>query len=473
MAEKTIQFRINGMTCASCEYHARKSLEKLEGVIEVDIDSWHKGNTHLLINTDTVTQNDVATALGEVGYSMAQDTAPNSDKHEDDSLSPSSSKRVISSLLLILMVGGFIIIAETFANNRQSLPINIGYSEANTVVSTSGSILPVISTDNPPDDMSFLDIGETPIVNAIGEVHIPDPEKAVTVFLAGLSGCSTCGIESQYLSNILADYGEDNLRIVFVDVYNWSGSDNLAWFANAVEATNLTWAIDTTGTFRDEYTVDIDSTVIMNRNGEILYRDDFVTEEETLREQISLALEQSVSSIVEPEVNAVQVSVVKTETVILKVISTDQADEIIPPMALNYDLENSIDVLTWDVEIPNSQMPITVFLAGTTGCSTCAIEAQALQQIADELDNSNLEVIVVDIYPYAGAEGLAWFAGAINATNLTWAMDPNNTFMNLYQVALDSTLIMDSTGVILYRDDIITSVETLREQIVSALDQST
>lgn len=51
-------------------------------------------------------------------------------------------------------------------------------------------------------------------------------------------------------------------------------------------------------------------------------------------------------------------------------------------------------------------------------------------------------------------------------------MDQNNSFRNTYQVRLDSTLIMDSTGAILYRDDIITSPETLHEQIERALNQA-
>jgi thiol-disulfide isomerase/thioredoxin len=165
---------------------------------------------------------------------------------------------------------------------------------------------------------------------------------------------------------------------------------------------------------------------------------------------------------------------ISNNRVTLTVVSTDQADEIIPPMSLNYDPANAITVPTWDLEIPNPQMPpVTVFLAGATGCSSCAIEAQALQQIAHDLENPNLQIIVVDIYPYGGAEGLAWFAGVMDATDLTWAMDQNNNFMNTYRVALDSTLIMDSTGTILYRDDVITSPEVLREQIERALNQST
>jgi len=166
------------------------------------------------------------------------------------------------------------------------------------------------------------------------------------------------------------------------------------------------------------------------------------------------------------------ITTVTNNTVTLTVISTERADEIIPPMALNYDPENAIDIPTWELEVPNSQSPITVFLAGAAGCASCGIEAGFLQQIVTELENPDLEVVFVDIYPYAGAETLAWFAGILDATDLTWAMDQNSNFMNTYQVSLDSTLIMDSTGTILYRDDIVSPPEILREQIDLALNQT-
>ncbi|MCI0709559.1 MAG: cation transporter, partial [Chloroflexi bacterium] len=276
MAKETLRFKIEGMTCASCAYHAHKALERLTGVTEVVIDSWHQGNARLLIDADSVTEGEIAKALDEIGYSIAK-ADENADTADGRSKSPSPARRRMTPLLLIFMLAGIILVTVVFVNNRQSLPINTGRIDVDAAVFASGSILPVISTDNAPNDLSFLNIGETPVVNAAGEVRIPDPDRSVTVFLAGIPGCSTCGIEAQYLSNILEDLGTDNLRIVFVDVYNMAGSDNLAWFANVLEATNLTWAIDTTGTFRQQYAVDIDSTVIMNRSGKILYRDDFVT----------------------------------------------------------------------------------------------------------------------------------------------------------------------------------------------------
>ena len=159
-------------------------------------------------------------------------------------------------------------------------------------------------------------------------------------------------------------------------------------------------------------------------------------------------------------------------TVTLVGVSTDRAKEIIPPIALNYDPETAIDVPTWDIEIPNSESPVTMLLAGATACPSCALEAKIMQQIVNELDNPNLEVIFVDLYPYGGAENLAWFAGTMDATDLTWAMDQDNNFMNTYQVALNSTLIIDSTGTILYRDDTLSPPELLREQIDLALSQT-
>ncbi len=62
MAKETLHFKIEGMTCASCAFHARKALEELEGVAEVDIDSWHRGNASHLVDADSVTESEIAKA---------------------------------------------------------------------------------------------------------------------------------------------------------------------------------------------------------------------------------------------------------------------------------------------------------------------------------------------------------------------------------------------------------------------------
>jgi hypothetical protein len=57
-------------------------------------------------------------------------------------------------------------------------------------------------------------------------------------------------------------------------------------------ATNLTWTIDSDGSFREAYQVDLDSTVMMDSQGNILFRDNTITSYETFQEQIEVALAQ-------------------------------------------------------------------------------------------------------------------------------------------------------------------------------------
>jgi thiol-disulfide isomerase/thioredoxin len=207
------------------------------------------------------------------------------------------------------------VIAIVFSNQHQSLPVSIGQSESADAASSQAEIpsiveiadtvtdqpevlgsgeiitLPVISTDNAPVSPPGLrSIEQASVAETAGTVQIPNPNKTITVLLAGAPGCSTCGIEAQQLSRLLDEYGSENLSVVFVDIYNFGGPEMLAWFANVLEATNLTWAIDVDGSFKERYAVDLDSTVIMNPSGEILYRDDSLTSHETLRDQIALAL---------------------------------------------------------------------------------------------------------------------------------------------------------------------------------------
>jgi hypothetical protein len=123
-----------------------------------------------------------------------------------------------------------------------------------------------------------------------GAVQIPDPNSRITVVVAGAVGCSSCGLEAQSLAQLLNEYGTQKVRAVFVDVYKFGGPDAVAWFANVLGAANLTWAIDTNGSFKGRYNADIDTTLILNRDGQILYRDDILTPSETFRKAMDAAL---------------------------------------------------------------------------------------------------------------------------------------------------------------------------------------
>lgn len=261
---------------------------------------------------------------------------------------PSLPKTLMTFGLLGLLVTGGIVIGLVFLSHPQALPFDVGQAKVADTGDTAASMeLPVVAVDNtdtslpvggnetlaqpiaddlgaesslpvfsapccgpvpgsPPTNTSAENTSSVGAGSAVESaandttlppgtdqrrVLIPDPDSRLTIVLSGLAGCSTCGIEAQHLSRLQDEYGPDTLHVVFVDIYNYGGPDALAWFARVLDAQNLTWAIDEDGAFKETYMVDVDSTLIMDRAGHILYRDDKVTSYEELREQIDRALQ--------------------------------------------------------------------------------------------------------------------------------------------------------------------------------------
>ena len=205
-------------------------------------------------------------------------------------LNASLPKTILTYGLLGLIVVGLIISVVVLTHNRLSFPASVVPPQiADT--RTNALTLPVISTDNAPSFPNLSFSGEQgPVVETVGIIQIPNPDKNVTVLLAGLPGCAPCGFAAQNLSKLLNEYGTENLSAVFVDIYSFGGLEMLAWFANLIDATNLTWTIDIDGSFRERYAVAPDSILVMSRSGEILYRDNIWTPYETLRDHVGLAL---------------------------------------------------------------------------------------------------------------------------------------------------------------------------------------
>ncbi len=298
---KHITIRITGMTCAHCEQTAKKLLESIDSVESATIESWESGIAHLKISQN-VSLDTIEAVLSNGGYGLANN-APQP-----------KGNPLIAALLLALMVGGIALIITVFSSkfaarpsSLAEIPVNdndntsVEANVANEPITNEETIteennspsftLPIIALDNPPEQPPALNFSVTPDVEAAGEIRIPDSERPITVLLFGTAGCSTCGIEAQSLARIVKEHDAEHLRVVFVDIYNVGGSQQLAWFANVLDATNLTWAVDTEGTLRELLGVDIDATLILDRQGNILYRDDFLTPDTVLREQIEQALE--------------------------------------------------------------------------------------------------------------------------------------------------------------------------------------
>jgi copper chaperone CopZ len=294
----TLDFSVQGMTCAGCVMSVEYALQQLKGVQSVTVDYLRGGRTHIEFEPHQVTQEQVAQALDAAGYT-ADFSVPVDDPIEQVASSQPGQpllKRFLSLFLLTLMIAGIATIFYVFSRNQASLPVNL--DEVATSDTGTSLTLPVVAVEEYEFTQNSLDWLTDDIaptnVSASGEsmVQIPHSDSELTILLSGLAGCATCGIEAQTLSQLQNEYSTDVVRVVFVDIYHYGGPENLAWFANMLEATNLIWAIDTDGSFKNSYQVDVDSTVIMNREGEILYRDNIVSSYDVLHEQIEIALTQ-------------------------------------------------------------------------------------------------------------------------------------------------------------------------------------
>lgn len=65
-AQMTVRYRVEGMTCAGCEGHARKAIEAIPGVAFVAV-SYRDGNAEV-VWSGVPDEAAVAAALGEFGY---------------------------------------------------------------------------------------------------------------------------------------------------------------------------------------------------------------------------------------------------------------------------------------------------------------------------------------------------------------------------------------------------------------------
>lgn len=78
--------------------------------------------------------------------------------------------------------------------------------------------------------------------------------------------------------------------------------------------------------------------------------------------------------------------------------------------------------------------------------------------------------MAVDIDPSSSPEALTRFDEYADATSLTYAFDHRGEFVRTFQIQqLDTTVILDHTGVEVYRDQIPSTYEMLRKAIEGAL----
>lgn len=70
---KTLELKIEGMTCGHCAMSVTKELSKLDGAAEVQVDP--QAGTASLVVADGVTAEAVAEAVDEAGYQLVSSNA--------------------------------------------------------------------------------------------------------------------------------------------------------------------------------------------------------------------------------------------------------------------------------------------------------------------------------------------------------------------------------------------------------------
>ncbi len=71
MGIKTISFKIEGMHCDGCIDNVTKELQKIDGIKDVSIDNWGKGNTKLTVEKEILPA-DIENIVKEAGYKISE-----------------------------------------------------------------------------------------------------------------------------------------------------------------------------------------------------------------------------------------------------------------------------------------------------------------------------------------------------------------------------------------------------------------
>lgn len=112
----------------------------------------------------------------------------------------------------------------------------------------------------------------------------------------------------------------------------------------------------------------------------------------------------------------------------------------------------------------------TVLVAVAYWCYSCLREVEDLATLQRELGQGGLVAVAVDIDPGSSPDKLVPFIQYANASNLTFAFDRAGDFTRQFGIqALDTTVILDASGVEVYRDQDPTPYDVLRAEIEKVL----
>jgi thiol-disulfide isomerase/thioredoxin len=113
--------------------------------------------------------------------------------------------------------------------------------------------------------------------------------------------------------------------------------------------------------------------------------------------------------------------------------------------------------------------PVVLFIMAYW-CGTCVPEAQALARL-HQAYGDRLTIVALDVDPSSTPERLQTFRQWAGEPGYVWAFDQGQRVAQTYRVrALDTTIIINQVGEIVYRDAVPTPYQTLQQQIAQLLE---
>ncbi|MBI2541828.1 redoxin domain-containing protein [Candidatus Woesearchaeota archaeon] len=98
------------------------------------------------------------------------------------------------------------------------------------------------------------------------------------------------------------------------------------------------------------------------------------------------------------------------------------------------------------------------------GCSSCAREIATLNKVYYKFKGKGLEIISLDIASET-IDGAISTKKQFNGGDWRWAVDLDNVAIKFEMRTLESTYIIDKTGIIMYKDESLSDSETLSQEI--------
>lgn len=103
-------------------------------------------------------------------------------------------------------------------------------------------------------------------------------------------------------------------------------------------------------------------------------------------------------------------------------------------------------------------------------CGTCVPEARSLTVLHERYKDQGAVIVALDVDPSSSAEALRTFKGWSDNGEYVWAFDGDNAVARAFGVsALDTTIVINRAGEIVYRDFYPTVYEILEEQLLLVL----